>query len=222
MEIVMEFQVVPGTDETDIMKNGSFWSVAAFRLKLWAIIYPGIIFLQGLGTLAFFIFGLIAVKSGAISDPTHTVWRRARRWPLIIGLPLSAFGAWLAVQATSGVSGEYMLASAVIFIAAPLSTFGYLGLIAKWASSKGGALRTFMARGGTATLTAYLLQSVILSVLFCGYGFGLYQTLGAAHAIAIAALTGIATLTFTSLWRLKFSRGPMEVLLRRWTYLGDR
>ncbi|MAF58332.1 MAG: hypothetical protein CMK03_10535, partial [Ponticaulis sp.] len=27
---------------------------------------------------------------------------------------------------------------------------------------------------------------------------------------------------FVSLWLTKFKRGPMEILLRRWTYLGYR
>ena len=95
-----------------------------------------------------------------------------------------------------------------------------MGWLAKWAAGPESKLKTFIARGGTATLTAYLMQSIILSLIFCGYGLGLYGKIGAAGCIAIALLTGIFTLIFASLWRAKFARGPFEYLLRRFTYWG--
>jgi len=79
-----------------------------------------------------------------------------------------------------------------------------------------------MARGGTASLTAYLMQGLLLSLLFNNYGFGLYRSIGAAGCIAIALIVGIFTISFSSLWRKKFARGPMEYLLRRWTYLNEK
>lgn len=104
---------------------------------------------------------------------------------------------------------------------APFSTAGYLGLIAKWAEGPMTPFKTFMARGGTASLTAYLMQGFILSLIFNNYGFGLYHEIGAAGCIFIALLTGLFTVGFASLWRTKFTRGPMEYLLRGWTYLGS-
>ena len=95
-----------------------------------------------------------------------------------------------------------------------------MGWLAKWAAGPDSAVKTFLARGGTATLTAYLMQSIILSLIFCGYGFGLYGKIGAAGCIAIAAITGIFTICFASLWRAKYARGPFEYALRRFTYLG--
>ena len=65
------------------------------------------------------------------------------------------------------------------------------------------------------------MQSLIMSFIFCGYGFGLHGKLSASQVIMIAAATAAFTLVFASLWRLKFERGPMEILLRRWTYKGE-
>ncbi|MFN3314653.1 MAG: DUF418 domain-containing protein, partial [Hyphomonas sp.] len=65
-----------------------------------------------------------------------------------------------------------------------------------------------------------LLQSVIFSLIFTGYGLNQYGQMTAGEAIGTAALVAIASLVFTGVWRSFASRGPMEVLLRRVTYWG--
>ncbi|MEO1642844.1 MAG: DUF418 domain-containing protein, partial [Pseudomonadota bacterium] len=97
-----------------------------------------------------------------------------------------------------------------------------LGLIAKWAETPGGAVKTFLARGGTASLTAYLMQGLILSLIFNAYGLGQFEQIGAAGCTAIAFGVALFTIAFSSLWRTVFKRGPMESILRSWTYLGAR
>ena len=102
------------------------------------------------------------------------------------------------------------------------SSAGYLGLIAKWTDGPVNKFKVFMARGGTATLTAYLLQGLFLSVIFNAYGLGLYTKLDAVYCILIALIVAGLTIAFTSLWRKHFERGPFEYGLRRFTYLGNR
>ena len=87
-------------------------------------------------------------------------------------------------------------------------------------ASHSGAIQQFLARGGTASLTAYLLPSFILSFVFLEYGLGLYQQTSAGAAILIALVTALLSLILCSLWLRRFRRGPVEILLRRWTYLG--
>lgn len=205
-----------------IYLNGSFSDVVARRWEEWTafIIFAGLI--QAPGVLSFFLFGLAGVKSGVLQDPKARLWQQSRRLYLPIGLVLSGLGAALIMTSNGPMSGQGMFGSALITLGAPLSSIGYLGLIAKWAATPMTRLKLFFARAGTSSLTAYLLQSLILSFVFCGYGLGLYAKLGAATCIAIAFATGIITLSVSSLWRVRYARGPMEALLRRWTYLGAR
>lgn len=114
-----------------------------------------------------------------------------------------------------------MMGLAVITLASPLSTSGYLGLIALWTRRPDSALRRFMARAGSASLTAYLLQGLLLSLVFSGYGLGLYGRMSAGACVLIAVFAAFASLAFCSVWRTRFPRGPVESLLRRWTYLGS-
>lgn len=206
----------------DIYLNGSFADVMARRWTEWTsfILFAGMI--QAPGVLSFFLFGLAGVKSGVLQDPEASLWQKSRRFYLPVGLCLCLVGAALIMTSGSPMTGRGQIGSAFITLGAPFSSIGYLGLIAKWAAMPMTRLKLFFARAGTSSLTAYLLQSLILSFIFCGYGLGHYAKLGAASCIAIALITGVVTLSVSSLWRTRFERGPMETLLRRWTYLGAR
>jgi uncharacterized protein len=201
----------------EVYGGGSFM---ALRWGEWTeyLIYAGPI--QIPGVLAFFMLGLALVKSDLIAHPSASLWSKARRIALPIGLAISAIAAYIMSTSDNQISSQALLAMALIILSSPFATFGYLGWLAKWATGPDTALRTFVARGGTATLTAYLMQSIILSLIFTGYGFGLYGKIGAAGCIAIALVTGIFTLVFASLWRKKFAHGPFEYALRRFTYWG--
>ena len=204
----------------DIYANGSFAQIVAQRWNDWVGYVGFAVIGQAPGALSFFLFGLLGVRSGALQDPDAPLWSKARRLYLPMGLLLSAIGAWLIVSAESSLTGQGLAGMALVVAAAPLSSIGYLGVTALWATGPMTGLKTFFARAGTSSLTAYLLQSLILSFIFHGYGLGLYARIGAAGCVAIALVTGFATLAFSSLWRTRFARGPFESVLRRWTYLG--
>lgn len=200
--------------------TGGFAEIFARRWQDWTmfIIFAGM--MQFPGILSFFLFGLAAVRSGVMNDPQAAIWAKSRTRYLPLGVIISVIGAWLLTQSGNPMSGQGMLATGLILLGAPLSSLGYMGWIAKWSDGPATGLKIFLARAGTSTLSAYLLQSLILSIIFTGYGLGLYGQVGAAGCVAIAIVTGVVTLCFSSLWRTRFERGPMEALLRRWTYLS--
>lgn len=202
---------------------GSFGDAVAQRITDWFSVISFGLFMQGIGAMSFFIFGLAAVRMGTIADPSRPFWKRCRHLFLPIGVVGSAIGGWFMVNSEGGMmSTGAMLGMIFIVTFSPFSTAGYLGLIAKWAETPQGAIKIFLARGGTASLTAYLLQSLVLSLVFNAYGLGYFDRMGAAATILLAFIVGFGTIAFSSLWRLVFPRGPMEFLLRRWTYLGAR
>ncbi len=202
-----------------IYANGSFLEVVDRRWLDWAGYIAYAMPLQAPGVLGFFLLGFAATRANILSDPAATIWSKARTRYLPFGILLSLIGAYLYMSAPGAFSSRGMLGFAVIFIAAPFSSIGYIGVIAKWSQGPATTIKTFAARGGTASLTAYLMQSLILSFIFCGYGFGLYREIGAFSCTLIAIATGIFSIAFVSWWRTKYKRGPMEILLRRWTYM---
>lgn len=202
--------------------SGDFMQVAAFRLASWQqdIVYA--ISLQGFGVIAFFLLGLAAARAGLLRDAGAPFWQRSRRLYLPLGIAANLVGGWLLVNAESVLDPREMFGLAIIAAASPWSTAGYLGLIAAWVEAPDSSLRRFMARAGSASLTGYLLQGLLMSLLFCGYGLGLYGRIGAAGCVLLAAVAALASLAFCSWWRERQARGPVEALLRAWTYLGPR
>ena len=199
-------------------KGSDFIAAAQQRWRDWAGMIIFAAPLQAPGALAFFMFGLAADRKGLLLDSSAPFWNRCRKIMLPIGLALSAVGSLIYLYSGNPMSSSALIGFAILLLGAPLSSLGYIGLIAKWASRPMTSAKTFVARGGTATLTAYLLQSLILSMIFCGYGLGLFQKVSAAGCVAIAMIVGLFSIVFASVWRLKFRRGPMETVLRKWTY----
>ncbi|MEM7491921.1 MAG: DUF418 domain-containing protein [Pseudomonadota bacterium] len=206
----------------EAFRNGGFIDTIHARIGEWAgaifYILPG----QGFGAMAFFLFGLAAVRNDLISNPAAPFWSKCRRIYLPIGLLISAIGAWYATKGTSMFDPQMMWGNLLIVIGSPFATAGYLGILAKWSLSTDGPIKTFFARGGTASLTAYLLQGLLFTLIFYEYGLGLYAEIDAAACISIALIVALLSIAFTSLWRAKFKRGPLEAILRGWTYIGTR
>jgi uncharacterized protein len=67
-------------------------------------------------------------------------------------------------------------------------------------------------------LTNYLLQSLIGTTLFYGYGLGLAGQMGRLGTMATALLVFAAQAYLSLLWLKRFRYGPMEWLWRNLTY----
>jgi uncharacterized protein len=201
-------------------QDGNFVQAALYRLSLLPFVLPSVIIQQGIAVFGFFCFGLAAVKSGVIGQPQAPIWKLARRVFLLVGLAGSALGAWILLEAESAVDSTFILGSGVIMAFSAFSALGYAGVIAALSGGAPGPVRRFLARAGSASLTAYLFQSVVFSLIFSAYGFDRFAQMSAAEAILTAAAVAIASLVFTGIWRSFAGRGPAEVLLRRITYWG--
>jgi uncharacterized protein len=82
----------------------------------------------------------------------------------------------------------------------------------------GAILEATLAPVGRMALTNYLLQTVICTSLFFGYGFGLYGRVGAATVGLIAVAIFAIQVVFSRLWMRTFQYGPVEWLWRTVTY----
>jgi uncharacterized protein len=109
--------------------------------------------------------------------------------------------------------------TAVHTLGGPLLSLGYasglalLSTRARWR----GVLRPVGAAGRMA-LSNYLLQSLLCTTLFYGYGFGLLGQLGPAGGALLALAVWAASLAWSTLWLRRFSYGPAEWLWRTLTY----
>ncbi len=73
---------------------------------------------------------------------------------------------------------------------------------------------------GKLSLTNYLLQSVIATTLFYGYGFGWFGQLGVAMGTIIALGIYMLQWLLSPIYLRHYRYGPVEKLLRMWTNLS--
>ena len=210
-EFVMSPEVL--AHEKDVMINGTLRDVIAYRFATYVEFLPYILSAQGFLVLGWFSLGLAAVKSSIIDNASHPLWVRARRYCLVPGVALSLIGAW------QWQWGDLALGTGLTVSAAPISTFGYLGVIAALARPPGPLMARALAAGGN-SLTVYLGQSIILSTVFAGYGLGLWEDVGRFTAVATAVLSTIALMIAVTFWTERFKLGPFEWVLRKFTYMG--
>ncbi|MFS0688461.1 DUF418 domain-containing protein [Sporosarcina sp. 179-K 8C2 HS] len=75
-----------------------------------------------------------------------------------------------------------------------------------------------IGKAGRLSLTTYLMQSIIATFLFYGYGFGLYGKVDLETGTMIAVGIFAIQVIFAELWLLKFRMGPFEWLWRKGVY----
>jgi uncharacterized protein len=71
---------------------------------------------------------------------------------------------------------------------------------------------------GRMAFTNYLTQSVIFRWIFYGYGFGLFDRLGAATALSIGIVVYICQVLYSAWWLKRYRYGPVEWLWRTLMY----
>ena len=72
---------------------------------------------------------------------------------------------------------------------------------------------------GRMSLTNYLLQSIIGSFIFCGYGLACYRKLGITYAVLVGVGMVVVQYLFCRIWFRNHERGPLEGLWRKLTWL---
>ena len=73
---------------------------------------------------------------------------------------------------------------------------------------------------GRMSLTNYLLQSIIGSFIFCGYGLGCYRLVGITYAVLIGLAMVVVQYLFGRYWFRNHPRGPLEGLWRKLTWIN--
>lgn len=97
--------------------------------------------------------------------------------------------------------------------------FAYLLIILTFSKSKiGHKLLSPFQYVGRMALTNYLLQSLIFTTLFYGYGFGLFGKSNPSDFLLWAIVVFTLQVILSKIWLSKFRFGPMEYLWRRMTY----
>ena len=75
-----------------------------------------------------------------------------------------------------------------------------------------------MALMGRMSLTNYLMQSVLLSIIFYGWGFGLFGQTKVTSVVFIGVCVFVFQLVLNVIWFKFYNQGPLEKLWRNFSY----
>lgn len=203
-----------------VLINGSFIDAIPARLELWVYSISSGIFLQGGLAFAAFLLGLRMARINFLSSPIDVAKNsKLIKIGFLLGAPIQIIAALVLVRNEQSVEPSeaiYLLALLTSFIAAPLLSMFYIGLIRKVVEEKP-HLVSWMKPAGQMSLTVYISQSVIASVIFGPWGFGLFQDLQTWQVILLACGIWLLLVYLASFWLKKHSQGPLEKLVNSLT-----
>ena len=213
--------IAAGQSFNQAMLEGDFFDATAARIYFWPLASSSIFLLNGLGVLTAFALGLVAGRRSLFARPElhRPLWQAGLRWGLSFGLCLGLLSAWLVVGPGAQV-GTYGLREtagiAIGFAGAPLLSWGYVSVLATMHAGGVQGLAIFRP-AGRMSLSGYIGESFILSIVFCAYGLGLFGKLNAGAVSALALGTWIVLDLLAKATQSRWASGPLENLLRRFS-----
>jgi uncharacterized protein len=202
----------------DIYVNGDYGQITQQRVQDFLHLLPNepVVFIAALGV---FFIGAGLMRSGRLLD------LKANRSFFLKMMVLSGIAAVIMMIAAQPFHGNGMMTSKgmlhqSLFLMASLpQSLCYLAVIAYAMSYEVVAkLLGLLAPAGKMALSNYLLQSLVSSLVFFGYGLGMWNQWGRTDLLVFVVFVFIAQLLISHIWLRYFRYGPMEWLWRAITY----
>lgn len=133
----------------------------------------------------------------------------------LIGYPLLAVSFWWNFRMEWALPGGYFFGWGVREIAYAIIIFGWIGAMVLLCQA--GRLRFLtgaLSAVGQLSMSGYLAQSVVMSLIFHGHGLGMIGRLDHVELVYVAALVGAVQIAASVLWLRRFRLGPAEWLWR--------
>jgi uncharacterized protein len=209
--------------------SGSFLTAAREHAREMLFIYTYPPSLRG--TAAFYVQIFSTMLLGLILGRRHFFQNSASYLPLVRRVQWSAlalgvltgvmFGVWEAtVKNPSEPTVIKLIANVCYFLCRVSTMVFYVATIVRAVHSESWRRRFApMATAGRMPLTNYLIQTLIATFLFYGWGLGFWTQAGPALCLLLAiGIFFIVQVPLSYWWLKRFEMGPMEYLWRRLTY----
>jgi uncharacterized protein len=209
-----------GLEEDLEVHRGDYWGIVTHRAPdlLQSQLFGGFIF--GWRIIGLMILGMGFMKLGLFSATR----KKLTYLVLVIvvyclAIPVSALGA--SQQLAHDFDLIYMFQQGMVYdyLASVLVALGHVGLVMLVCRS--GVLtwlRERLAAVGRMAFTNYLLQSLICTTIFYGYGLGLYGHVERAALQLFTLGVWVIQLLWSKWWLERFHMGPFEWCWRSLTY----
>ncbi len=221
------------SDQTELMKYyetvkfGSYGKIlmanlADFSTKMKFQIEFGRLYI----TLGLFLLGVYAGRKKWFENlsekrPAYKKIIRYSLWSVlgIILIAVAIFGGANALGIPVAESVQFIMGMIIFdLFNLPMAVFYVAGIVALFLNEKWSRRLMVFYPVGRMGLTIYLIQSLMGTLIFFSYGFGLLFELGAATCLAFGIVFFVIQIFFARTWFNHFQYGPIEWLWRSLTY----
>jgi len=206
--------------ETSAYQNG-FLAALKYRAPQSLMMQTQAMIFQAIWrTLGLMLLGMALLKLGILSGG------RSLRFYVIlafigfgIGLPLTAYGAEASIAHGFDVVQNFTADSHFNYFGSILVSLAYISIV--MIISKRNLVRGLqhrLAAVGRTAFSNYLLQTLICTTIFYGYGLGLFGRLERIYLLGVVLAVWIFQLYISPIWLRRYRLGPAEWLWRSLTY----
>lgn len=201
--------------------SGNFFEMVAVNLKDGQIASLAWMWDHGriFQSAALFLTGMLVGRKGLFTREKILFWYRMLPLSIILFFPLYGLGNMLPefianpstltplkliITSWSNLAFMFMLVSGIIIAYYNSDLQGFMSKIIPY---------------GKMSLTNYITQSIVGSMLFYHWGFWLAPKVGITGSIAIGVVLFVLQFSFCKWWMSRHDHGPMEYVWKRATWL---
>ncbi|MCH1625031.1 DUF418 domain-containing protein [Ferdinandcohnia quinoae] len=207
------------TNTIEIYGSGSYSEIMEHRnnempLNLPDYAYVILLLLAPLLSAPLFLIGMYAAENDLFREPRKEAF--FYKVCVFLFVPIG-----LVLKSASLLSVPESCVGVAEIVGANILSLGYIfciGLI--YAYAKNSKLLKGFEAVGKLSFTNYLMQTVICTTIFYGYGFGLFGKLGVLAGFGLSIGIYLLQVVASSWYLSHFKTGPIEKILRIWTNLS--
>jgi uncharacterized protein len=221
VEPIRSIGFMHGGDPAQVYKFGTYADTVVRRWNDEIIGYVGMLYWAPY-ILFVFILGFLVSRKGVFQNLSHYLpdFRRLVWVTLVPGLLFNFL--WVYSAARPGTVPDQWFQ----FVRRGIRTLGGLSMCTFYVSAivllvqnrRWHERFALLAPVGRMALTNYLLQSIIATLFFYGYGLGFYREFGPAFGLAFVLLIFLGQVKLSTWWLDHYDFGPMEWFWRILTY----
>ena len=175
-------------------------------------------------TLSLFMFGMLAGRK-SLFEATVTskqFWLKTLMIASVLSVPLYLMrigpGRWIGSEAVRRpVSVMIESWSNMAFMMVLVS-----GFVLLYQNRSFHKILNVFSPMGRMSLSNYIMQSIMGSLIYYGIGLGMYKYTGATFSFLIAILLALIQGFFSSWWLKHHTRGPLETIWHKATWIGSK
>ena len=195
--------------------SGSYGDIISLNMSIFGLMITNNIVMVPL-VLAIFLIGLYVGQKGYFDrlDSIRGLLWKVAIFGIGIGLPIKLVTGY---GMTYGMDDPaWSIATMLAYtLGGPLMSLGYIAVLLLILMRFKGLTRLLQPVGQMA-LTNYILQSIVMIIVF--FGFDLFNTIGAVWFPLIVLTTFMLQIVLSHMWMKAFSYGPLEWIWRILTY----